>query len=431
MDQEEEEGGGEPEQKRSHYRSAMEEAAAEKRLLATLDAFESTQQKYNRMRTLPGDIHISLKTKYYFDVLSRESVRVVLRAAITSIDVRRMIDTNDGLWKAWWVRDFPDFIATLSSDIPEWAVAASQHGGDERYIRVPWRSYYSWCLFLRRRCMKEFAILHFARTASRIAKRAAEVVTTIAPPPFDFSRGMPLSAKYELDSTDVWMTGLAFHFDRGTGPVTYITPEEAFDDHYVNPIGGSKALWPVKTGEQIPSLASRVNRILVTGESAVYWYAKLVYHQAGMKAYDPSLLRVAEEFEVDQGPDKNPKKIPAAALGFDYSAVLSALVAWYMDMESRLPTNRVFYDMWTGEGVNRTAVLMNLPPAPQIDGQWFIGDSVVLHSAVSISSPVCVGCGAPNAENRCAVCKKPYCTEDCQQVNWKVNCTGCVTGIGY
>lgn len=71
-------------------------------------------------------------------------------------DLSRMLAERNEPWQRWFAMDFPTQIRELGPDIPTWFLAQNTkqylHPNDRIYVKVPWRRYYIWSRFFRRRC---------------------------------------------------------------------------------------------------------------------------------------------------------------------------------------------------------------------------------------------------------------------------------------
>jgi hypothetical protein len=386
---------------------------------------EELENKYDELsmfwehRWRPFDIEVAIVR----EVLPGMGVFEALTLASTLKAVRHLVNTWDEMWHNWFLEDFPEVGRDLSPDapglleLPLWIMEGNKGSEDSRYAAVPWRRYYAWWAFFRRRALRE---IHMEQrvTAQRFIDNQLWIDTPVAQ--------WPLNTKVEMgvgwEILDLVMpfaaemcNGSGHSYALGDDSENWYFPERMF----------------MSSGGVVESYAfPDENTIPLTNEarSPIFWmmrYAgahatKSVTEWYNERSYVP-------KHDMRKGSTGYPqhKMVTDSKLNFDYTQALRGFCSWYAANYRGPDINRrgngqFVPSLETVAPIRNEAVyeeiLMELPPAPMVDKVWFLG------------KPLCVGCnaqGEPKQSVCCKRCGSTYCSAECQASTWQKQCGGC------
>jgi|WetSurMetagenome_2_1015567.scaffolds.fasta_scaffold00074_22 hypothetical protein len=153
---------------------AVEEAREKKR--AHTAPHRSREEKMRDQRLDPAFV-IEVEMAIMRPLLVDMEVPMALAMASTLRAARMLVTAEDGLWKHWWHRDFPELERFLGADAlypPPWIMRAQwrdvvgqaivekrplEHPALRMYYKMPWRCWYQWCEFFRRSALWHIAHL--------------------------------------------------------------------------------------------------------------------------------------------------------------------------------------------------------------------------------------------------------------------------------
>ena len=407
--------------------------------------------QYNVSRGENMPIPWEMELKVALTLLPETTVASALWSSSVYTVVRMILSENDALWRHWWRRDFPELVHELGPELPEWIVRGTHGQEDLRYARVPWRRYYAWSEFFRRSALRELARLYRQAGEAWIEREQARPQGQPRPR-YPLYRNGQFAGTRDIDPMPLQVERVS---GEGAPPVyevanLVIPPFEqcGLDRAYGLALVDGPRYYFLRhlagRGQEEPRVHNHAEAQLfaadenVTHRSSIYALIEMLFHNGtegrgtGMEWWlGQDYALVPYDNALYLGGKHWVTRTENARLNFDYFPALRAYAHFYcrtshvpnlpdFEEDDFDPTDTQAYPLITAEVSDR--ILRTLPPAPMIDGVWYIRSHM---SSTPIASP-CVGCGSQIAPTiRCKACGKTYCTHDCQKVNWKLTCSPC------
>ena len=381
-----------------------------------------------RMFTSTYDIELNVAREF---LPAQRTSHALLTSKILRA-VREVINTWDGLWQIWFRRDFPEVVRDLAVPVvtegvarslfslPDWLVHSEHRDDDHRYVNMPWRRYYAWWTFMRRSALREIAYLQEAYVKTFIReeqwKRADIAIWPLnikAVAGVEWKR-IPLDL---APFSYVHKGNYASYSLMDSNENVYL-PERIFMH-----TGGAIRIDDAQ--KNMPEIAA--------ARSPIFWLLRIL-----AEMYRDTDRRNAWWAELKwQGRERLARpersfvqlRMAPGDLNFDYGRMVKAFCSWYAisfrgadiirraaaHPRDQAPISSISPIPYPAAVADVT--LADLPPAPMINGVWFVGQEV---------RPMCVGCHAPgNPTVRCKGCGSGYCGADCHGKNWHRHCAGC------
>jgi hypothetical protein len=320
---------------------------------------------------------------------------------------QRLLRESNRLWRDFWNRDFPDIYSLLGDTdaLPAWITRNPNLWGSS-LAGVPYRSYYAWCTYFRRRCMHVLTWRYWAECqAFRMGNRRFRPMTTV----YNAASMELVHHELEVESVSDSLPGVHPYF-------CWTPPYPGAQELYVNVSDVMRHIYV---------LARHANPARDPP------FPELEYELGRNAGYKASVAFVTRENRIALPVNQNGIYSVFQCMRFVPEAWSFADETKYEFHHSEVQdgTTEAFLEWLVplveldqeGERVAAATLLslnMGHVPRKYLPGgrnpMWFMGSSI------------CVGCQSSQTTIQCAKCNRLYCGSNCHERTWQSHCKSCL-----
>ncbi len=384
------------------------------RLLLQLEAAKAAydasllERKYSN-QTILGRGFGGVEEQIVRHAIKNMFVPLVLQWSSALAAVKKVIEKDDVLWQSWWLRDFKHFTTQSGKDLPKWITHEFNCEGisiikvidDERYARVPWRRYYCWCVFFRRRMLAWYAHV-WVKTHDPDSWAVRRILDEV--PKFNIRRRKPYRVIADVDNVE---DQKYFVGSYTIAPYNLPYGELLL---FTNFKGKSMVISAYDLNRQDSRLTEntleerkRLYEEAMERDESFMEHAILSLHEILLKK---SLFPFPDAIHLSDGRTL----LPNDNMNINHDETLTLLCRWYFHDTVLRARGRELLP--ASERLLALQQLSKLPAAPMVfddegQGVLFVGDACI---RCQTQRPIMYEC------MRCNVAT--YCSEVCSQLNW-------------